>query len=113
MDDQKRLHFQFLKFRVQNFLPVIIQFLSSLEQRLEIHENTCSLFGFLCESLDSLESLDCTEIEVAAANLVAEYKDALDQTLGVKLVQIVAFFTHFPEDDKIGREHFLHNKLSR
>ncbi|PIK45327.1 hypothetical protein BSL78_17828 [Apostichopus japonicus] len=85
------------KFRVQNFLPVIDQFLSSLEQRLEAYENTCSLFGFLRK----LETLDCNEIEAAAAKLVSEYKVDLDQSLGVELVQFAAFFTHFPEDDKM------------
>jgi len=71
------------KVRVQNFLPVTVQFLTSLEQRLKAYKNTCSLF--LCE----LESLDCDEIVAAAAILVAEYKDYLDQTLGV---QFAAFF---------------------
>ena len=42
-------------FLVQNFLPVIVQLLSSLEQWLKTDENTCFLFGFLCE----LESLGC------------------------------------------------------
>ena len=32
-----------------------------------------------------MESVDCDEIEAAAAKLVAEYKDDLDQTLGVEL----------------------------
>ena len=99
------------KFRVQNFLPVIEQFLSSLEQRLEAYENTCSLFGFLRK----LESLDCNEIVAAATKLIAKYKDDLDQTLGVELVQFAAFLTHFLEyeDDKnkIGREHFLYKLL--
>ena len=45
--------------------------------------------------------------------MVAQYKDDLYQTLGVKLVQLAAFFTYFPEDedDKIGREHFLYKLL--
>uniref|UniRef100_UPI00359029CD uncharacterized protein n=1 Tax=Myxine glutinosa TaxID=7769 RepID=UPI00359029CD len=71
-----------------NFLPVIDQFLSSLEQRLEADENTCSLFGFLRK----LESLDCDEIEAAA---------------------FAAFLTHLLEyeDDNIGTEHFLYKLL--
>jgi len=49
--------------------------------------------------------------EAVAAKLIAEYKDDLDQTLGVELMQYAAFFTHFPEDDKTGREHFLYRLL--
>jgi len=63
---------------------VIAQFLSSLEQRLEAYENTCSLFGFLCK----VESLSCDEIEAAAAKLVAKYKDDLDQTLVLNLCSL-------------------------
>lgn len=55
--------------------------------------------------------IDCNEIEAAAAKLVSEYKDDLDQSLGVELVQFAAFFTHFPEDDKMGREQFLYKLL--
>jgi len=75
---------------------------------LEVHKNTCSLFVFFfCE----LESLDCDETEAAAAKLVAEYKDYLDQILGVELVQFPAFFTHFPEGENIQRDHFLYKLL--
>jgi len=72
-----------VKFRVQNFLTVIVQFLSSLEQRLKAYENTRYLF--FC----TLESTDCDKIEAAAGELVAEYKDDLNQTLGVELVQFL------------------------
>ncbi|XP_064115067.1 uncharacterized protein LOC135221173 [Macrobrachium nipponense] len=99
------------KFRVDNFLPVIDQFLSSLNQRLKAYENTCSLFGFLSE----LESLSCTEIKAAAVKLMCEYKDDLDQSLGVELVQFAAFFTQFLDDyvktDSFGKEHFLYKLL--
>ncbi|XP_042209606.1 zinc finger MYM-type protein 1-like [Homarus americanus] len=97
------------KFRVQNFLPVIDQFLSSLDQRLKAYEETCSLFGFLSK----LESMNCDEIEAAAAKLVAQYKNDLDQTLGVELVQFTAFFTLFleDEDDEKGRAHYLYKLL--
>ncbi|XP_042224315.1 uncharacterized protein LOC121868110 [Homarus americanus] len=97
------------KFRVQNFLPAIDQFLSSLDQRLKAYEETCSLFGFLSK----LESMNCDEIEAAAAKLVAVYKNDLDQTLGVELVQFTAFFTQFleDEDDEKGRAHYLYKLL--
>ena len=103
------------KFRVDNFLPVIDQFLSSLNQRLKAYENTCSLFGFL----SGLESLSCTEIEAAAVKLVCEYKDDLDQSLGVELVQFAAFFTQNLDDyvktensfGKARKEHFLYKLL--
>jgi len=104
IDDQKRVLSQYLKnvvFRM--FFQYFVQIQSSLKQLLEAHENTCSLFGVLCE----LESLDYNEIVAAAAKLVAEYKDYLNQTIRVELVQFAAFFTHFPEDEKIERDHFL------
>ena len=97
------------KFRVQNFLPVIDQYQTSLNQRLKAYENTCSLFGFLRK----LDSLKCNEIEAAARKLVDEYKDDLDPALSGELVQFTAFFTEFllEEDDNIGREHFLYKLL--
>ncbi|XP_042222750.1 uncharacterized protein LOC121867057 [Homarus americanus] len=97
------------KFRAQNFLPAIYQFLSSLDQRLKAYEETCSLFGFLSK----LESMNCDEIEAAAAKLVAEFKNDLDQALGVELVQLTAFFTQFfeDEDDEKGRAHYLYKLL--
>ena len=62
--------------------------------------------------------MDCDEIEAAAAKLVSKYKDDLDQTLGVELVQFAAFLTHFLEyekdekiKNKIGREQFLYKLL--
>ena len=58
------------KFRVQNFLPVIDQYQTSLNQRLKAYENTCSLFGFFRK----LDLLECNEIEAAARKLI-EYKD--------------------------------------
>ena len=67
-----------------------------------------SLFDVLCEVI----SLDCDEIVTAPAQLFAEDKDDLDITPCVELVQFAALFTHFPEDDKIGKEHF-HYKFSR
>ena len=97
------------KFRVQNFLPVIDQYQTSLNQRLKAYENTCSLFGFLRK----LDSLECNEIEAAARKLVDEYKDDLDPALSGELMQFTAFFTEFllEEDDNIGREHFLYKLL--
>ena len=58
----------------------------------------------MCE----LEGLDCNE------NLIAEYKDYLDQTQCFELVQFAALFAHFPEyeDDKIGREYFRYKLLT-
>ena len=55
------------------------------EERLKVYEKTCSLFSFLHE----LESMDFNEIEAAAAKLVAEYKEDLDETLAVELVQFL------------------------
>ncbi|XP_068229090.1 uncharacterized protein [Palaemon carinicauda] len=99
------------KFCADNSLPVIAQFFSSLNQRLKAYENTCSLFGFL----SGLESLSCTEREAAAVKLVCEYKDDLDQSLGVELVQFSVFFTQFLDDyvktDSFGKEHFLYKLL--
>ncbi|XP_065654747.1 uncharacterized protein LOC136081364 [Hydra vulgaris] len=97
------------KFRVQNFLPVIDQYQTSLNQCLKAYENNYSLFGFLRKQ----DSLECNEIEAAARKLVDEYKDDLDPALSGELVQFTVFFTKFllEEDDNIGREHFLYKLL--
>ncbi|XP_042213159.1 uncharacterized protein LOC121860170 [Homarus americanus] len=58
------------KFRVQNFLPAIDQFLSSLDQRLKAYEETCSLFGFLSK----LESMNCDETEALQQNWLLSTK---------------------------------------
>ena len=63
------------RFCAENYIPVIHQFISSLEQRLSAHELICSRFGFL----DQLEKL---------FNI---YKHDLDQCLHVELIQFAEF----------------------
>ena len=45
--------------------------------------------------------------------MIAKYKNDLDQTLDVELLQLASFFTHFPddEDEKRGRDHFFYKLL--
>ena len=57
------------KFRIENFLPVIDQFVTALEQRLHAYELISSRFSFM-RKLDVLSS---QEIMTAASNLVEVY----------------------------------------
>lgn len=96
------------KFRVENFLPVIDQFVSSLDQRLSAYEELANNFGFL----GHLEKLTAEEIEQAAGILVDKYNNDLEDSLGIELIQFAEFSKVFEEEnDKIGRHHFLYKLI--
>lgn len=97
------------KFRVENFLPVIDQFVVSMKQRLAAYTRICSLFSFL----RSLDAMTAVEIEQAAAKLVNTYSEDLDMTLGIELVQFSEFAKIFVNDkaDQISHEHFLYKLI--
>jgi hypothetical protein len=71
------------KFRVENFLPVIDQFLSSLDKRLSAYEELSKTFGFL----GHMETLSAEDIQHAAGILVHKYHKDLDGSLGNELIQ--------------------------
>lgn len=98
------------KFRIENFLPVIDKFISSLEQRLAAYELVCSRFGFLSE----LEAHDPNDIQSAAKILVTAYSEDLDECLGNELVQFAEFVKLFkPNEQKndTSAEQFMYQLI--
>ena len=73
------------KFRVENFLPVIEQFVRSCDQRLSAYDEISTHFGFI----GHLETL--TAEEIATRILVSKYKNDLDGSLGIELIQFAEF----------------------
>ena len=97
------------KFRIDNFLPVIDQFIAALEQRLGAYELISSRFGFLRK----LDVLSQEEIMAAASNLVEVYKDDLDKCLGNEFVQFTDFVDAFKDEqgEDVAREIFMYKLL--
>jgi len=71
------------KFRIDNCLPVIDQFSTSLEHRRRAYQLISSRFGCLRQ----LDVLSSQEILTAASTLVEVYNEYLDVCLGNELVQ--------------------------
>ena len=82
------------KFRIENSLQVIDQFISALEHRLGTYELISSGFGFLSK----LDVLSLQEILRAASNLVVVYNDDLDVCLGNVFVQFAKFVNAFKDE---------------
>ena len=97
------------KFRVHNLLPVIDQFVMSLDQRLSAYHEISKYFGFL----GYLEILTAEEIEQAADIPVKKYKNDLDGSLGIELIQFSAFAKtlQHEQDDIIGRHRFRYKLI--
>lgn len=97
------------KFRIENFLPVIDQFVTALEHRLSAYELISSRFG----CLRKLDVLSSQEILTAASNLVEVYKDDLDVCLGNELVQFADFVDAFTDEqaEDVSRENFMYQLI--
>jgi len=89
-------------FQIENFLPVIDQFIRALEHRLSAYELILWQFGFL-RKLDVLSS---QEILTAASNLIGIFNGDLDVCLGNELVQFAEFVDAFKDeqDEGVSRE---------
>ena len=83
---------------MENFLPVMNQFISALEHRLGAYELISSQFGLLRK----LNVLSSQEILTAALNLVVVYNDDLDVYLGNELAQFVEFVNAFKDEQDEG-----------
>ena len=83
-----------VKFRIENFLPVIDQFIGALEHLLGAYELISSRLGFLSK----LGVLSSQEILTAASNLVVVYNDDFDVCLENELVQFVEFVNAFKDE---------------
>ena len=97
------------KFKTESFIPVIDQFVCSLEQRLSAYEQICSRFSFM----GRLENLNISEIQDALDNLVSINKDDIEDNLGIEMVQFVEFYKVFKEsrDEKISIQQFMYKLI--
>lgn len=99
------------KFRIQSYLPVIDQFESSLQQRLEAYKLVDTRFGFL----NKLDTFTNEEIIKAAQNLEEIYKNDIEDQLGNELIQFKAFYREFQKDYEnekvISQERWLYKLL--
>lgn len=99
------------KFETENFLPVIDQFICSLDQRLSAYELICSRFGFL----RNLDKLNNEEIEIEATKLVNIYKDDIDNNFANELIQYKEFYKIFKNEFSAGNnyseEHLMYKIL--
>ncbi|KAJ8879775.1 hypothetical protein PR048_020383, partial [Dryococelus australis] len=84
------------KFRTRSFLPIIDQFESSLQQRLEAYKLVDTHFGFL----NKLAKFTNEEIIVAAQNVVEKYNNDLDDQFGCELILFKDFYYKFQEDNE-------------
>ncbi|XP_037797211.1 uncharacterized protein LOC119592460 [Penaeus monodon] len=97
------------KYRTQSFLPVIDQFITSIDQRLQAYKDISSKFSFF----NHLKELSSDDLQAAAEQLLKSYPDDLDKTLADELVQFVAFVNIFADEEpgNISTEHFLHRLI--
>jgi hAT family C-terminal dimerisation region len=97
------------KFRVENYLPIIDQFVAELTRRLSSYELLCERFGFLRR----LESCTTEEIKDVSLNLVSVYNEDLDDSLANELIQFAGLISSFKldEDTSISKEHFMYKLI--
>lgn len=75
------------KFRVECYIPVIDQLVTSLTQRISAYEKAENYFGFLRK----LSSLSFQEIRKHSLKVINLYKDDLEEDLVMELVQFRDF----------------------
>ena len=79
------------KFRVQCYLPIIDQLITSLTQTIRAYQESESYFGFL----RNLHELSTEEIQKYSLKALEFYKDDLEENLTSELVQFKAFSKEF------------------
>ena len=85
----------FQKFRVECYLPVIDQIITSLTQRIAAYEKVENYFGFLRK----LDNLSPQEIKEHSLKLIEVYEDDLEENLTKELVQFKEFTKVFIIND--------------
>ena len=83
------------KYRTETFLPVIDQFIASLDQRLQAYKQISSQFNFFSH----LKELSSDELQAAAEQLVRSYPDDFDITFIDELCQFVTFANIFTDEE--------------
>ena len=95
------------KFRVENFVAVVDQFVASLQGRSDAYTRICSLFGFL----RALDAMTVAQIEETAGKLVSTYSEDLDSTLGIEVVQFNEFAKIFDKTSDMSDEQFMYTLI--
>lgn len=98
------------RFRIESFISVIDKLSSSLSDRLSAYDTVIKRFGFLSQ----LDVLNPSEILSTATNLVTEYRNDLEPSLGNELVQFAALVVDMKENykDCLSKEMFLYEILN-
>jgi len=99
-----------LRFRTDSFLPVIDQFILSLDKRLEAYKMLSQRFGcFSC-----LPDLSQEELQSAAQTLINSYPTDLDNSFADELCHFAMFIDIFKDDEPedISTELFLYRLIS-
>lgn len=99
------------KYRTETFLPVIDQFIASLDQRLQAYKDISSQFSFFSH----LKELSSDELKAAAEQLVRSYSDDLDITFIDELCQFVTFANIFTDEEPkdISTELFMYKLIMK
>lgn len=97
------------KFRVENFLPVIDNYLSALSSRLSAYDYVSSLFGFFSK----LTQISPNGLKEASDKLVEAYNDDLDSCLGNELIQFQEFVNVFKDEEEpdVSKEQFMYTLI--
>ena len=90
-------------------MPVIDQFIASLDQRLQAYKQISSQFSLFSH----LKQLSSDELQAAAKQLVRSYPDDLDIAFIEELCQFVAFANIFTDEEPkdISTELFLYRLI--
>ena len=99
------------RFRVEAFLPVIDQFVASLDQRASTYDSLSSMFGFI----NNLYDMKTEDLEAAAQNLIHKYENDVGAELVGELVQFAKFAEIFKTEGDVSMStaHHLYTLLHR
>lgn len=97
------------KYKAESFLPVVDQFISCLDQRLQAYKLVSSQFGFF----GCLKVLPAEELQAAAKKLVDSYPNDLDHSLVDELCHFAGFVSNFTDEEpeNISTELFLYQLI--
>jgi len=97
------------KYRTETFLPIIDQFIASLDQRIQAYKDISSKFSFFRH----LKELSSDELKATAEQLVRSYSDDLDSTFIDELCQFVTFANIFTDEEPkdISTELFMYKLI--
>ena len=91
-------------FRTKSFLPVIDQLIVLMNERISAYEDVDERFGFLAEMI----TMEPSQLEPKAKNLVHQYRDDLDLNLANKLIHLATFAKHYEKKKGESNKIFLY-----